>query len=281
MSQRISGYRRVPDERYETVAWPIAALLLCLNGVGHVWDPCDRGSGCLVATLRDLGVETTGTSADFFTFTAPPPGVTDLVTNPPYGQNRRSELAVRFIEQALKLDVARVSMLLRNDFDSASTRQHLFRNNPFFAGKVTLLTRIKWFAGPSSPSDNHSWFLWNRAYAGAPSIQYVTRDEAEAVMNRIGRERAERHEAVGIPAGHHSLNGGEVEQRIYDAVRQHPGITIKELRAAVWANDPAGEPANRTALHIHVSRLNHLLAPLGVAVRSAGGKYQIIRGVTP
>jgi hypothetical protein len=89
---------------------------------------------------------------------------------------------VRFIEHALELGVPRISMLLRNDFDSAITRQHLFRNNPMFAGKIVLLNRIKWFAGPKSPSDNHSWVLFDREYKGSPIIQYVTRREAEASM---------------------------------------------------------------------------------------------------
>ena len=181
MSQRTSGYERIPDERYETIAWPVAALLLHLE-VQHAWDPCDRGSGRMVATLRAAGVTATGTTSDFFTVTAPPADITDIVCNPPYGESRRGELAVGFIEHALELPVARVAMLLRVDFDSAISRQHLFRDNPSFAGKIVLLNRIKWFAGPSSPSDNHAWFLWNRAHVGAPLIRYATRSEAEWVM---------------------------------------------------------------------------------------------------
>src|SRR5262245_54202695 len=98
----------------------------------------------------------------------PPDSVADLITNPPYGEGRRGELAVRFIEHALELKVPRVAMLLRNDFDSALTRQHLFRFNPYFSTKIVLLNRIKWFDGPSSPSDNHSWFIWDHTHAGDP-----------------------------------------------------------------------------------------------------------------
>src|SRR5262249_50437298 len=64
--------------------------------------------------------------------------------------------------------VPRVAMLLRNDFDSVLTRQHLFRFNPYFSTKIVLLNRIKWFDGPSSPSDNHSWFIWDHTHAGDP-----------------------------------------------------------------------------------------------------------------
>lgn len=182
MAQRVSGYRRIPDERYETLAWPVVALLLHLGDVEYAWDSCDRGSGHLVATLLRRGVKAIGTSTDFFTITTPPEGVTDLITNPPYGEKRRGELAVRFIEHALKLKVPRVAMLLRCDFDSAVSRQHLFRQNSTFAGKIILLNRIRWFEGPSSPSDNHAWFCWDRAHVGNPTIKYVTRAEAELAM---------------------------------------------------------------------------------------------------
>jgi hypothetical protein len=184
MSQRPSGYARRPDEDYATVEWPVLALLAALQfaPVDKVWDPCN-GAGKLVATLRAQGFDAIGTSEDFLTVTAAPIGVSDLITNPPYGSSRRGELAVQFIEHALELNILRIAMLLRVDFDSALTRQHVFRCNPSFAGKIVLLNRIKWFEGPSSPSDNHAWFLWNREHQGAPSIQYVTRREAEAAMS--------------------------------------------------------------------------------------------------
>jgi hypothetical protein len=85
---------------------------------------------------------------------------------------------VRFIEHALELQIPRIAMLLRVDFDSAITRQHLFRHCKYFAGKVVLLNWIKWFEGPSSPSDNHSWFVWSCGHVGPPTITYVTHAEA-------------------------------------------------------------------------------------------------------
>jgi hypothetical protein len=179
MSQRPSGYERKPDESYETIAWPVVALLSQLSDIKLAWDPC-HGSGCLVATLHRQGIDAVGTSEDFFSIAAPS-GVTDIITNPPYGANRRGEEAERFIERALSFStVKRIAMLLRNDFDSAIGRQHLFRNNSMFAGKVVLLGRIKWFAGSSSPSDNHAWFLFDRKHVGPPIIRYITKREAES-----------------------------------------------------------------------------------------------------
>ena len=65
-----------------------------------------------------------------------------------------------------------------------------------------------------------------------------------------------------------------IKQRILDAVRRRPGITAQELRNWIWADDPDGGPLTDTkCLHVHVSQLNNLLAPLGVCVRSQGGGY--------
>src|SRR5215831_13740642 len=132
MSQRVNGYERKPDEGYETIVWPVLALLLHLVDIRRGWDPCDRGSGKLATTLRSQGIEAVGTNTDFLGITRPLDDVSHLITNPPYGENRRGELAVRFIEHALELWVPHVAMLLRNDFDSAISRQHLFRHNPSF-----------------------------------------------------------------------------------------------------------------------------------------------------
>ena len=71
-----------------------------------------------------------------------------------------------------------------------------------------------------------------------------------------------------------------IKQRIYDVVRQRPGISAVTLRDLVWADDPNGGPEDRKVLHVHVSQLNQLLAPYGVCVRSEAGLYRI-RNVVP
>src|SRR5262249_45817810 len=99
MSQRPSGYARKPDEEYATIAWPILALLATRRTapVGRIWDPC-CGVGKLVAVLRIKGFDAIGTDTNFLATTTAPAGVSDLVTNPPYGASKRGELAVKFIE---------------------------------------------------------------------------------------------------------------------------------------------------------------------------------------
>jgi hypothetical protein len=179
MAQRSSGFHRVHDDQYETPAEPVIALIPYLADLGRAWDPCDRGRGQLVMVLRAYGIDAVGTREDFLTTAALPADVDAIVTNPPYGTLGR--LAEAFIAHALKL-VPFVAMLLRVDFDSAKTRQHLFRDNRAFAGKLILLDRIKWFEGPSCPSDNHAWFIFDRGHRGPPVIRYTRNSETETVL---------------------------------------------------------------------------------------------------
>jgi len=174
MAQRISGYSRIADDAYETPIWPVAALLQCVS-ISSAWD-CSNGPGALVSALNMLGVEAVGTTTDFFS-TEPPRGIDTIVCNPPYG--RGGTLAVRFIERALQLaDIRKICMLLPIDFDSAISRQLLFRHCPSFTGKIVLLGRIRWILGSTgAPSTNHCWLLWDRAHTGAPIIRYVTKSE--------------------------------------------------------------------------------------------------------
>ena len=64
-------------------------------------------------------------------------------------------------------------MLLRTDFDHASSRRDLFELAPF-AKKVVLTKRIQWFEdSKGSPSFNHAWFIWDWTHEGAPTLAYA------------------------------------------------------------------------------------------------------------
>jgi len=159
----------------------VRALLTQLPDIGWAWDPSDDGDGYLIATLHQEGVKAIGSSHDFLCVTEPPvAGVTDIITNPPYGPERRGELAIAFIRHALSLPIPRIAMLLPVDFDSAISRQDVFRFCPAFAGKIVLLNRIRWIAGSTgSPSMNHSWFCWDKTSIDAPALKYVSKREVE------------------------------------------------------------------------------------------------------
>jgi hypothetical protein len=163
MSQRISDYTRRADEDYATPAWvghAIATPLQLIN-VRSVWEPA-TGAGKLARALRLEGFHVAETKDDFLKRSEPPEEADAIVTNPPYGEDRRSDLACAFIRHALDMPVDVVAMLLRVDFDSAKTRVDLFRDNRRFAGKIVLLDRIVWFERKgAAPSDNHAWFIWD------------------------------------------------------------------------------------------------------------------------
>jgi hypothetical protein len=179
MAQRASGYARRADEEYPTPNWVAETIADHLaKRALHIWEPA-AGHPALARALKAYGYRVTATRSDFFLRTRLPHDRVDaIVTNPPYGEDKRGQIAADFIRHALSLPVRVVAMLLRNDFDSAKTRVDLFRDNRRFATKLVLLNRVKWFDGPSAPSDNHAWFIWDARYHGPPRLAYCERKEA-------------------------------------------------------------------------------------------------------
>jgi hypothetical protein len=189
MAQRVSGYDRVADDRYETPPEITATIVPYLRArrARHVWEPAHAPADKLGTALRAAGFAVTSTADDFLAADARPDGVDTLVTNPPYGKQGR--LAEAFIKHALDLKIKNVALLLPVDFDSGVTRAPLFGDCADFNGKIVLLRRIKWFPGDSGPSTNHAWFLWRRGFA-MPLIRYATPAKPKP-QQRIIAEAAE------------------------------------------------------------------------------------------
>ncbi len=181
MSQRASGYVRRERDLYETPEWVSMAVVPSLSPrIRKVWEPA-CGSGQMASALRQArytvhatDIAGRGTDAplmgDFLAAYSAPDGVEAVVTNPPY------VLAQMFVEKALELMQpvrGMVAMLLRIDWDSASTRAHLFGKCPQWQRKVVLTKRIVWFEGGASPSFNHAWYIWDWANDGPPTIGYA------------------------------------------------------------------------------------------------------------
>jgi hypothetical protein len=175
MSQRSSGFERMPLDSYATPSWVTEALVPHLPEIdGPIWEPA-AGSGQMVAALKGAGFDVVGSDivdGVVFLNCAPREACAAVITNPPYA------LAAAFIEHAI--EVMRpcrgtVAMLLRTDYDHAKTRQHLFEHP--FAKKVVLTKRIVWFVNPDpkknkSPSFNHAWFIWDWQHRGPPTLAY-------------------------------------------------------------------------------------------------------------
>ena len=177
MSQRQSGYRRQPDDVYETPSWvtQVVAPYLRKNCL-RLWDPANGPASKFAKVLRDEGFRVVATNDDFLAKTSlPASGIDGICTNPPYGASGR--LACQFIAHALELAPV-VAMLLRVDFDSGKTRTKLFRDCTAFDHKIVLLDRIVWFEreGAPGPSDNHCWLIWNARHRGPPTISYAGKE---------------------------------------------------------------------------------------------------------
>ena len=187
MAQRDSGYEKQPRNFYSTPAWVTHALVRVVKFSNVVWEPAS-GAGDMARALAAPGrqvlrsdirpvADPSAKVMDFLTEPCPWPISADIVTNPPYG--RRNATAVKFIERSIEYARPRgtkIAMLLSVDFDSASGRQHLFRDCPAFAGQIVLLNRIVWFGDGKSgrgPSANHAWFLWDWSTPQVPRKFYA------------------------------------------------------------------------------------------------------------
>lgn len=182
------GYDLIENQFYPTPEWVIDGLIRV--AVGHklltienqIWEPaCGEGHLSKVLIKRGFDVYSSdliyrGFSSNLLDFlTATECHGDTIITNPPYGK-----LAEQFIRKAAELMRpvgGKVFMLLRNEYDSASTRRDLFGDNSRFAAKLTLTSRPKWIANSTgSPRHNYAWFYWDFSkFHGLPSTLYIHR----------------------------------------------------------------------------------------------------------
>ena len=162
-----AGYVRIADDAYFTPPWCVHALLEHVKLPKAIWEPAvgdgaiakvlvKRGHDVYASDIKDYGYP--GTRLMDFLKPRVTIGHSAVVTNPPY------ELAAEFVEEAINqthIGEGMVCMLLRNEFDSAKSRLHLFDNH-VFAGKLVLTQRPHWTANrTASPRHNFAWFIWN------------------------------------------------------------------------------------------------------------------------
>ena len=172
-----SAYERVDGDFYATPSWVVHALLRRVSFRSFIFDPC-CGQKHIIEACAQFNVAAFGadlaTGADFLADTC---DYRTIVTNPPYGSGGR--LAQAFIERALQQTArqcGQVAMLLQIDFDSGSSRRHLFENNKSFQQKIVLTKRIRWAnleQKKAGPSKNHAWFVWDHANRQTPVIRYA------------------------------------------------------------------------------------------------------------
>ena len=159
-----SGYPREPQDTYNTPIWCVERLLKHVILPRRIWEPA-CGAGNITKALRDAGkiVFETDISKgkDFLKWVEMPVDYDCILTNPPY------KLAMEFIEKALELTrptSGKVAMLLRNEYDCAKSRKHLFSGGELFpfVRKVVLTKRPRWIPDSTgAPRHNYAWFCWN------------------------------------------------------------------------------------------------------------------------
>lgn len=186
MAGLVTQSKRAPlaergDDLYETP--PAVTRALCRNYClpQRVWEPA-CGRGAMVAVLRDeegLDVVATDlndhgwdgaiTRVDFLMEQAAPEGVDTIVTNPPY------KLANEFARHALKL-CPHVCLFLRLAWLESMGRADLldagsgFKYLMPFKARVPMMHRDGWQGSRSSSAVAFAWFIWERGFAGAPTV---------------------------------------------------------------------------------------------------------------
>jgi hypothetical protein len=171
MTVTASNFERKTNDLYETEEWATRALLRHFPVAGLLaWEPA-AGNHKIADVLRESGAAGVVTSDiatydrahnftyDFFSGEPDGPNADAIITNPPYGKGNRE--AVRFAELALERCDGLVALLLTAKFDFGKTRYHLFRDNPRFTAKIALTDRIQWFAGATTGTEDHAWYVWS------------------------------------------------------------------------------------------------------------------------
>lgn len=180
-----AGFKRVEGDRYFTEHWVTRSLLAAMRFRGLVWEPA-AGRGDIAVVLREAGYQVMcsdivgprlgcvgAAEADFLTHGSPGDGTFAVVTNPPYSH------AEAFIRKALDLTSrsgGQVAMLLRNEYDCASSRRDLFERESF-ATKFVLTKRPKWIDDlaqhSASPRHNFAWYVWDYNHSGPSRIRWL------------------------------------------------------------------------------------------------------------
>lgn len=204
-----SGQERIKLDAYFTIEpWLTKVLVKEIKpyNLDCIWEPA-CGAGHMVETLLDIAptfasdihdhakiadVDFSFVLADFlddkttaeiiFNMRTDGFDIDGIVSNPPY-QKKFCEAFVRKAVAYLSRDdnnIQVVAMLLRNDWDAASTRRDLFRDNPHFTKKIVLTTRPKWFYDTKgAPRFSYAWYIWTRNHQGKPTILWRGKKDAE------------------------------------------------------------------------------------------------------
>ena len=167
-----SGYERIANDAYFTIEeWCTEALFESLpidQCQGEIWEPA-CGTGLMAEVIKRYNPDVTSSDiydwgyGDVVDFMVTKPRGDHIVTNPPYER----AISEPFVRKAISMigdgSIKSVSMLMRNEWDCAVGRHDLFHDNPYYANKIVLTKRPRWFErqkDDSSPRHNYCWYNW-------------------------------------------------------------------------------------------------------------------------
>jgi hypothetical protein len=188
------------NDLYETPAVAVEALLRVLPlPAGKIWEPaCGRGAianvlrahghDVVCTDLADYGVDSTATyGVDFLKTIELPPGVTSIVTNPPY------KCANEFVAHALGLCPS-VVMLLRLAFWESERRSSILDDAGLkwkftFRKRLPMMHRDGWEGRKANSGMAFTWFVWERGHRGETRSRRISwEDDRDApVLLQQGR----------------------------------------------------------------------------------------------
>lgn len=167
-------YERREDDLYETPEWCTRVLLRHFS-FGKIWEPA-AGRGAMARVLAEDGADVAMSDLRGDSYGIPQidflahrdPVARDIITNPPYSH------ADEFVRHALKLTEQSgnwVAMLLRNEWDTAMSRDDLFDEGSRFRAKVILTDRPRWIPGTTvRPRHAYAWYCWQGEPCDHPII---------------------------------------------------------------------------------------------------------------
>ena len=162
MSQRNSGYERIPKDTYVTPQWVWEILYEHEPWAKTAIDICPVDYRIDAFSLLD------DAHAGGYYYA-------NVASNTPYGA-----LGPKIVRHTLPV-VHRAAFLFPSDWDCAKGRKHLFTEPQVggairFKCKYVLTKRIRWEnieQKKANPSGNHAWYVWDRAYTGVPQMRVL------------------------------------------------------------------------------------------------------------
>src|SRR5262245_57265802 len=181
-------YKERGMDLYETPIEAVTSLMFAERLPLRIWEPA-AGRGAIVRPLRaaghtvlasdlvDYGEPTHFPFRDFLMERKAPDGTQAIVTNPPF------KLAEQFVAHALEL-CPLVIMLLRLAFLESDRRTGILEGCGLarvhvYRKRLPMMHRDAWAGRKANSGMAFAWFVWQRGYAGAPTLHRISWEAAQ------------------------------------------------------------------------------------------------------